>query len=84
MLFICNFAHCFGECNNIQGCPTVEQAATGQRITHPAESRITAAVVELVELLPLCGLSVLYLLTGDQIDSLIESTATGEHSLYTL
>lgn len=35
--------------------------------------------MELVELLPFCGLSEFLLLTGDQIEALIETTADGKN-----
>lgn len=47
---------------------------TGEKIAHPGRE-VPPAVVELVELLPFCGLSVFLLLTGDQIQALIETTA---------
>jgi hypothetical protein len=54
------------------------QGITGEKIAHPGRE-VPPAVVELVELLPFCGLSVFLLLTGDQIQALIETTADGKH-----
>jgi len=53
------------------------QGITGEKIAHPGRE-VPSAVIELVELLPLCGLSVFLLLTGDQIEALIETTADGK------
>ncbi|KAG0623472.1 hypothetical protein M758_3G176700 [Ceratodon purpureus] len=46
----------------------------GEKIAHPGRE-VPLAVIELVELLPYCGVSVFLLLTGDQIQALIETTA---------
>lgn len=54
------------------------QGITGEKIARPGRE-VPPTVVELVELLPFCGLSVFLLLTGDQIEALIETTADGKH-----
>jgi len=55
------------------------QGIVGEKIAHPGRE-VPPAVLELVELLPFCGLSVFLLLTGDQIEALIETTADGNYS----
>ena len=54
------------------------QGIAGEKIAHPGRE-VPLAVIELVELLPYCGVSVFLLLTGDQIQALIETTADGKH-----
>jgi len=54
------------------------QGITGEKIARPGRE-VPPAVMELVELLPFCGLSVFLLLTGDQIEALIETTAGGKY-----
>ncbi|XP_024358244.1 aberrant root formation protein 4 isoform X1 [Physcomitrium patens] len=47
---------------------------TGEKVACPG-TEVPVSVMELAELLPFCGLSLLRLLTGDQIEDLIETTS---------
>lgn len=63
-----------------KGCTAGEQGIIGGRIE--PERNIPNGVVELVKLLQCCHLSVSLLLTGDQIESLLNDThVNGNHSL---
>uniref|UniRef100_A0A7I4C2R6 Aberrant root formation protein n=1 Tax=Physcomitrium patens TaxID=3218 RepID=A0A7I4C2R6_PHYPA len=54
-------------------CDTVG-GITGEKVACPG-TEVPVSVMELAELLPFCGLSLLRLLTGDQIEDLIETTS---------
>ncbi|KAG0572223.1 hypothetical protein KC19_VG077800 [Ceratodon purpureus] len=56
------------------------QSISGEKIAHQGRE-VPLAVIELVEVLPYCGVSVFLLLTGDQIQALIETSGRGRREL---
>lgn len=55
------------------------QGIAGEQFAHPGWE-VPVSVMELVELLPVCGLSMSLLFTRNQIEVLIELTSDGKHS----